>query len=87
MDTRVEYTPGRYFGIAFLVKNRSDRTVTITQVWGIDSGRRFVRLVGVKLVPFAPRRCPGSCPVSVAIPFGNKKMRVVRVGATGDAFF
>ncbi len=61
-DTQVDYTPGRYFGVGFLVKNRSDRPVTITRVSSTDSGRRFVRLVGVKLVPFAPPPCPASCP-------------------------
>jgi hypothetical protein len=61
-QTFVEYTPGRYFGIAFLVKNRSGRSVTITRITGTDSGPRFVRLVGVRVVPFTPRPCPGKCP-------------------------
>lgn len=61
-NTRVEYTPDRYFGVAFLVKNRTDRSMTITQVSGTDTGGRFLQLVGVKLVPFTRRPCPASCP-------------------------
>jgi hypothetical protein len=59
--TVVEYSPDRYFGVAFLVKNRSGRSVTITRIVGTDSGPRFVRLVGVLVVPFTPRPCPGRC--------------------------
>jgi hypothetical protein len=56
--TLVEYTPNRYFGVAFLIRNHSGSAVTITRVSSTDSGRRFVRLVGVKLRPFRPYRCP-----------------------------
>jgi hypothetical protein len=39
----VEYTPTRNFGIAFVVKNRSGRRITVTGVSSTDSGRRFLR--------------------------------------------
>lgn len=58
----VEYTPDRYFGIAFLVENQGDRPVTIVRLLPTDTGRRFARLVGVRVVSFTPRNCVHSCP-------------------------
>ena len=70
--TMVDYLPGDYFGVAFTIKNRSDRPVTITGISGTKAGQRFVRLVGVTVVPFTIRPCPGSCPapsLGLARPF------------------
>jgi hypothetical protein len=61
--TVVDHKPNKYFGVAFPIRNRSDEPVTITRISSIDSGRPFLRPIGVKVVPFRPRSCPHrSCP-------------------------
>jgi hypothetical protein len=56
-NTVVDYKPDKYLGVAFPIKLRSDEPVTITRITSTDSGRRFVRPIGVRVVPFRPRSC------------------------------
>jgi hypothetical protein len=73
--TVVDHIPGDYFGVGFLVKNRSTTPVTITRISAADSGPRFVRLVGVNLSTY-PNACPtdGSCPAQPS-PLGGPPYR------------
>jgi hypothetical protein len=59
-----DYTPNRNFGLAFLVRNRSDAPVTIVGLSSDDENeKRFARLVGASTAAFVPIDCDGhSCP-------------------------
>jgi hypothetical protein len=61
-----DYTPNGNFGLAFVIKNRSDRAVTVVGLSsGDESGTRFAQLVGVSAAPYVPPDCDGhSCPAT-----------------------
>ena len=58
------YTPNHTFGLAFLIRNRSDEPVTIVGLSSNDeSEKRFARLVGASTAAYVPIDCDGhSCP-------------------------
>jgi hypothetical protein len=61
-----DYTPNGNFGLAFVIKNRSDQPVTVVGLSsGDESGTRFAQLVGVSATPYVPPDCDGhSCPAT-----------------------
>jgi hypothetical protein len=61
-----DYTPNRNFGLAFVIKNRSDQPVTIVRLSSNDeTEKRFARLVGASAAAYVPIDCDGhSCPAT-----------------------
>jgi hypothetical protein len=61
------YTPNRNFGVAFVIRNRSDQAVTILGLSSNDENeKRFARVVGASAAAYVPIDCEGhwSCPAT-----------------------
>jgi hypothetical protein len=59
-----DYTPNRSLGLAFVIRNRSAKPVTIVGLSSTDEfDKRFARLVGASASAYNPPDCDGhSCP-------------------------